>query len=85
MGTALALSVERRVVKGVDAWEIDKSMLIRGSIIALLDLTIISLGSGHWNFGVLYAIGLTFLPSNSAFWHMPTVRGWYLAPECQSS
>jgi hypothetical protein len=34
MGTALALSVERRVVKGVDAWEIDKSMLIRGSIIA---------------------------------------------------
>ena len=61
MGTSLALSVERRVVKGVDAWEIDKSMLIRGSIIALLDLTIVSLGSGHWNFGVLYAIGLSMI------------------------
>ena len=61
MGTALALSVERRVVKGVDAWEIDKSMLIRGAIIALLDLTIVSLGSGHWNFGVLYAIGLSMI------------------------
>src|SRR5277367_1291335 len=31
MGTSLALSAERRVVKGVDAWEIDKSMLIRGA------------------------------------------------------
>lgn len=61
MGTSLALSVERRVVKGVNAWEIDKSMLIRGSIIAVLDLTIISLGSGHWNFGVLYAIGLSMI------------------------
>ena len=27
MGTSLALSVERRVTKGVDSWEIDKSML----------------------------------------------------------
>jgi uncharacterized membrane protein len=61
LGTSLALSVERRVVKGVDAWEIDKGMLIRGSIIALLDLTVISLGSGRWNFGVLYAIGLSMI------------------------
>jgi uncharacterized membrane protein len=61
MGTSLALSVERRVAKGVDAWEIDKSMLIRGFIIALLDLTVVSLGSGHWNFGVLYAIGLSMI------------------------
>ncbi len=61
MGTSLALSVERRVVKGVDAWEIDKSMLIRGLIIALLDLTVVSLGSEHWNFGVLYAIGLSMI------------------------
>src|ERR1700758_1991444 len=45
MGTSLALSVERRVIKGVNAWEIDKSMLMRGLIIALLDLTVISLGS----------------------------------------
>lgn len=61
MGTALALSVERRVVKGVNAWEIDKSMLTRGPIIALLDLTIISLGSGYWNFGVLFAIGISMI------------------------
>lgn len=61
MGTSLALSVERRVVKGVNAWEIDRSMLIRGLIIALLDLTIVSLGSAHWNFGVLYAIGLSMI------------------------
>ena len=61
MGTSLALSVERRVVKGVNAWEIDKSMLTRGAIIALLDLTIISLGSGYWNFGVLFAIGISMI------------------------
>jgi uncharacterized membrane protein len=61
MGTSLAISVERRVVKGVNAWEIDKSMLTRGSIIALLDLTIISLGSAHWNFGVLFAIGVSMI------------------------
>ncbi|WP_222439682.1 DUF1624 domain-containing protein [Alloacidobacterium dinghuense] len=61
MGTSLALSVERRVVKGVNAWEIDKSMLTRGAIIALLDLTIISLGSGYWNFGVLFAIGVSMI------------------------
>lgn len=61
MGTSLALSVERRVVKGVDAWEIDKSMLTRGAIIALLDPTLISLGSGRWTFGVLFAIGLSMI------------------------
>jgi hypothetical protein len=37
--TSLALSVERRVVKGVNVWEIDKSILMRGAIIALLDPT----------------------------------------------
>jgi uncharacterized membrane protein len=61
MGTSLALSVERRVVKGINPWEIDKSMLTRGAIIALLDLTVISLGSARWNFGVLYAIGLSMI------------------------
>src|SRR5580704_383561 len=53
MGTSLALSVERRVVKGVNAWEIDKSMLKRGLVIALLNPTLISLGSGRWTFQVL--------------------------------
>lgn len=60
-GTSLALSIERRVARGVNAWEIDRSMLTRGAIIALLDLTVISWGSGHWNFGVLYAIGMSFI------------------------
>jgi uncharacterized membrane protein len=60
-GTALALSVERRVAKGLGAWEIDKGMLIRGAIIALIDPTLISLGSGHWNIGVLSAIGLSMM------------------------
>jgi len=46
---ALALSTERRVAKGTNAWEIDKSILTRGAIIALLDPTIISLGSGRLN------------------------------------
>jgi uncharacterized membrane protein len=60
-GTALALSVERRVVKGVDSWEIDRGILIRGAIIALLDPTLISLGSGRWTFQVLLAIGLSMI------------------------
>ncbi|HTL57713.1 MAG TPA: heparan-alpha-glucosaminide N-acetyltransferase domain-containing protein [Candidatus Limnocylindrales bacterium] len=60
-GTALALSVERRVAKGTDGWQIDKGILIRGAIIALLDPTIISLGSGRWTFQVLFAIGLAMM------------------------
>jgi uncharacterized membrane protein len=60
-GTSLALSVERRVAKRIDAWEIDKGILIRGAIIALLDITVISFGSGHWNIGVLMAIGLSMM------------------------
>jgi uncharacterized membrane protein len=60
-GTALALSVERRVAKGVNAWEIDKGILIRGAIIALLDPTIISLGSGRMTLQVLLAIGVAMM------------------------
>ena len=60
-GTSLALSVERRVLKGMDAWSIDKSILIRGAFIAVLDPTIISLGSGRWTFQVLLAIGLSMM------------------------
>ena len=60
-GTALALSVERRVARGADAWAIDKNILTRGAIIALLDPTIISLGTGRWNFSVLWAIGLSMM------------------------
>jgi uncharacterized membrane protein len=60
-GVALALSVERRVAKGVSAWAIDKSILTRGAIIALLDPTLISLGSGRWTLQVLLAIGLSMI------------------------
>lgn len=60
-GTSLALSIERRVAKGVAAWEIDKSILTRGALIALLDPTLISLGSGRWTFQVLLAIGVCMM------------------------
>jgi uncharacterized membrane protein len=60
-GTALALSIERRVARGVTASEIDTTILKRGAIVALFDLTIISLGSGYLNLGVLLAIGLSMI------------------------
>ncbi|HEX5787272.1 MAG TPA: heparan-alpha-glucosaminide N-acetyltransferase domain-containing protein [Woeseiaceae bacterium] len=60
-GTSLAISIERRAGRGVAAWEIDRNILVRGAIIALLDLTIVSLGSGRWTFGVLYAIGVSMM------------------------
>ncbi len=60
-GVALALSVEQRVAKGANAWEIDKGILTRGAIIALLDPTLVSLGSGRWTFQVLLAIGLAMM------------------------
>jgi uncharacterized membrane protein len=60
-GTALAISVERKVSRGVDGWQIDKDILIRGAFIALLDPTIISLFSGRITFQVLYAIGVAMM------------------------
>lgn len=60
-GTALALSVERKVLKGAPTRAIDKDMLIRGAVIALLDPTLVSLGSGRWTFQVLLAIGVSMM------------------------
>ena len=60
-GTSLAISIERRVIKGVDAWSIDKNILTRGAIIALMDPTLISFGSGWWTFSVLTAIGIAMI------------------------
>jgi uncharacterized membrane protein len=60
-GTALAISVERKVAKGIDARVIDKDILYRGAFIAVLDPTLISLFSQKWTFQVLYAIGLSFI------------------------
>jgi uncharacterized membrane protein len=85
-GTALAISVERRVAKGLSAWEIDKGMLIRGAIIASIDPTLISLGSGHWNIGVLSAIGLSMM-SMALLRRLPTAAllglalGWMVFGE----
>jgi uncharacterized membrane protein len=100
MGTALALSVERKVVKGGNAWQIDKDMLMRGSVIALLDPTLISLGSGRWTFQVLLAIGLSMicmvplrrlptwaLLSAAIGWMLlgEFVTGWFWTPPGSSS
>ena len=41
-GTALAISVERKLSRGFDSKGIDKDILIRGAFIALLDPTITS-------------------------------------------
>ena len=60
-GTSLALSIERRVARGVPAWEIDKTILVRGALIAVLDPTLVSLGSGRWTFQVLFAIGVCMM------------------------
>jgi uncharacterized membrane protein len=100
MGTSLALSVERRVVKGVNAWEIDKGILARGAIIAVLDLTLISFGSGRWTFGVLMAIGVSMI-CMALLRRLPTwgllvlalgwialgeiVTGWFWTPPGNSS
>jgi uncharacterized membrane protein len=60
-GTALAISVERKVARGIDNWQIDKDILLRGAFIALLDPTIISLFSGRITIQVLYAIGVAMM------------------------
>ena len=60
-GVALALSVERRAAKGMAARDIDTFIITRGAIIALLDLTVVSFGSGRWNIGVLFAIGVSMI------------------------
>lgn len=100
MGTSLALSVERRAAKGVNSWEIDKGILTRGLIIALLDLTLISFGSGRWTFGVLMAIGVSMM-CMALLRRLPTwgllaialawiglgeiVTGWFWSPPGNSS
>ncbi len=60
-GTALAISIERKVSRGIDSWQVDKDILMRGAFIALLDPTIISLFSGRMTIQVLYAIGVAMM------------------------
>ena len=73
-GTALALSVERRLARGKSSWSIDRDILIRGSFIALLDPTLISLGSGRFTFQVLYAIGVSMI----LLVPLRRLPGWFL-------
>lgn len=85
-GTALALSIERRVARGESAWSIDKNILIRGAIIALIDPTIISLGLGHISLSVLTAIGVSMI-GMTVLRRLPTWGlvifgvGWFLLGE----
>jgi uncharacterized membrane protein len=60
-GTALAISVERKVSKGINSGVIDKDILIRGAFIAILDPTLISIFGGKLTFQVLYAIGVAMM------------------------
>ena len=56
-GTALAISVERKISRGADASKIDREIFTRGLFIALLDPTLVSLFSWRMTFQVLYTIG----------------------------
>lgn len=60
-GTALAISVERKLSKGFDSKGIDKDILLRGAFIAILDPTLISIFGGKLTFQVLYAIGIAMM------------------------
>lgn len=70
-GTSLALSVERRVLRGLDPREIDRNILVRGFIIAMMDPTLISFGSGGPTLSVLFAIG-TSMMAMAALRRLPT-------------
>ena len=75
-GTALAISIERRVAKGQNGWDIDKRILIRGLFILLLDPTLVSFFSWRFTFQVLYAIGLSMMLM-TILRRLPTI--WLLA------
>lgn len=57
-GTALAISIDRKVARGADQSLITRDMVVRGLIIAALDPTLISLLKGQLTFQVLFAIGM---------------------------
>lgn len=62
-GTALALSIEKKIARGGVGWKIDRDMLVRGLIILSVDLFFINL---FWFPGaillqVMYAIGVAMI------------------------
>ena len=85
-GTALAISVERRVHRGVDARDIDVGMIKRGLFIAVLDPTLVSFFSGRWTFQVLFAIGMAMV-CMAVLRRLPTLGlvllgvGWFAAQD----
>lgn len=62
-GTAVALSIAKRLQSGSDAWSIDRHLLTRGLIIAALDPILISLVwyPGQVLLQVLFAIGVSLM------------------------
>lgn len=84
-GTALALSIERRVKAEESNWDIDRHLLLRGFIIAILDILIIT---WFWYPGfvllqVLYAIGFSIiimipLRRLSSLWLLGLGIGYFL-------
>jgi uncharacterized membrane protein len=78
------------VAKGIDAWEIDRGILIRGAIIVVFDLTVISLGIERLSLGVLFAIGMSMI-AMAGLRRLPTAVllafgiGWFLAGEWVTS
>jgi uncharacterized membrane protein len=85
-GTALALSIERRVARGIDSWEIDRGILVRGAIIVLFDITVISLGIQRLSLSVLFSIGMSMM-AMAALRRLPTTLlltfglGWFAVGE----
>ncbi len=62
-GTAVALSIAKRLQSGSDAWSIDRHLLTRGLIITALDPILISLVwyPGQVLLQVLFAIGVSLM------------------------
>ncbi len=85
-GTALAISIERKVARGADQTAITRDMVIRGLIIAALDPTLISLLKGQLTFQVLFAIGMgmvlmAWLRRLPVFWLVALAAAWLVAGE----
>lgn len=60
-GTAIAVSTTRRRERGASSWSIDRDLLIRGALITLLDLVLMSRLAGTTLLQVLYAIGVSMM------------------------
>ncbi|UJP06168.1 MAG: heparan-alpha-glucosaminide N-acetyltransferase domain-containing protein [Nitrosomonas sp.] len=60
-GTSIAISAAQRRQSGLFDTDIDREVLLRGALIALLDLTIFSWVAGKPILQVLYAIGISMM------------------------